>query len=485
MCALKGPEHIFEFANPLYFNLLGGRELIGKTVREAIPEVKDQDFEKLLDEAYRTGKAVSYAATPMFLAQLGGYANYFYVDFVYQPIMNSSGEVTGIFVMGSDVTAHVRAKELLLDDERRKDEFLSVLAHEFRNLLAPILTASEILIQTSEPNSMFASLSNLICRKMDKLTSLVDDLLDISRTEKKIDLKKEPLKLDDVAKLAIDSVQTLLAEKQLELMYEPGTRKLFIEGDRARIVQCLKNLLTNAIKYSDQGGMIQLYLREVDNTAVIEVIDNGVGIEPNMLPKIFDLFMQTKQTLRRAKSGLGIGLSIVHRLIQLHGGHVNAMSDGIGSGARFEICLPLIPEPSGRPEKLAEKYLSPMRLLIVDDNVDAADSLATLLRLKGHETVTAYSAEEAMRAAKIFPADIVLLDIELPDIDGYEVARRLRKNGSNSKLVALTGHGKPHDIQQAFDAGFSTHITKPVVFAELEYILSCIKQNRPLLVVCN
>ncbi len=474
MCILSGPQHIYEFANPRYFELLGGRELIGKTVRDAVPEVNGQEFEQLLDEVYRSGKAVSGMATPLSLARLGGNRHYLYVDFVYQPIVDANGEVTGIFVNGYDVTDSVLAKEILIEEDRRKDEFLAMLAHELRNPLAPIRNASELLIQTSTPGSNTRTIGDLIARQVTQLTHLVDELLDVSRiTQGKIELQRESLLLDGVIQLVIESLQPLLTKKGQELIYEADEHALYIQGDMIRLIQCLTNVLMNAIKYTGVGGTIQLHLRSVDQMAVIEVIDNGIGISPEMLPRVFELFFQVDQSLERSQGGLGVGLSIVRRLVQMHGGYVTAMSDGLRRGSHFEICLPLIEEPfmlENNKNHVDEK-LSSMRLLIVDDNVDSADSLALLLQSKGHKTITVYSAHEALALAEKFGADIVLLDIGLPEIDGYEVARRMRAKGSTSKLVALTGYGKPEDIQQALDAGFDAHMTKPIVFAELERML--------------
>lgn len=471
MCILNGPNHTYEFANPSYFGLLEGRDLIGKTVREVVPEAEEQGFQELLDGVYRNGKAHKGIETPLTLVH-NGVANLIYMDFVYQPIVDSNGDVTGIFVDGYDVTDRVLANQKLRDDERRKDEFLAMLAHELRNPLAPIRNANELLIQMSPPASQTRAIGELVTRQVKQLAHLVDDLLDVSRiTRGQIDLKREPLELGKAINLAIESLQPLINEKQHTLIYEASETPLYIDGDVTRITQSIINVLSNAAKYTEDGGVIQIHLREFDDQAIIEIIDNGIGIAPQTLPTIFELFVQADQTLDRSKGGLGIGLSIVRRLIQMHGGHVTALSDGIGRGSSFEICLPLIDAPATRITTHEPIKSNKMRLLIVDDNIDAADSMAMLLQLQGHDTVTVYNAEDALAQAKILAADVVLLDIGLPDIDGYEVARRLRADNIGSKLVALTGYGKPEDIQRALDAGFDMHITKPVAFEELEHVL--------------
>lgn len=254
------------------------------------------------------------------------------MDFVYQPIVDADGAVTGIFVDGYDVTGRVLTNQKLRDDERHKDEFLAMLAHELRNPLAPIRNANELLIQMSPAGSQTRAIGELVTRQVKQLSHLVDDLLDVSRiTQGQIELKRAPLELGGAISFAIESLQPLINEKQHTLVYEAAAQPLYIDGDVTRITQSIINVLGNAAKYTQDGGQIQIHLREFDGQAVIEVIDNGIGIPAETLPTIFELFTQADQTLDRSNGGLGIGLSIVRRLIQMHGGHVTASAMVLGA----------------------------------------------------------------------------------------------------------------------------------------------------------
>ena len=471
---LGGPEHRFEFANPRYVDLVGGRELIGRRLVDALPEVAGQGFVALLDEVYRTGEAHIGTAVPVSLSvpRTGGGGEHLYLDFVYQPIRSADGEVTGVFVDGYDVTDRVVAHEALRDEDRRKDEFLAVLAHELRNPLAPIRNASELLSRSETLDPKTRAIGDLLARQVGQLTRLVDDLLDMSRiTQDRIELQREPLELGDAIGLAIESVQPLLSKKRQEVVRVASEAPLHVEGDLARIVQVLVNLLTNAHKYSPAGGRIEVALRREDGTAVIDVSDEGVGISAEMLPRVFDLFVQADRGLDRSQGGLGIGLSVAHRLVQMHGGEIEATSEGLGHGSTFRVRLPLIDRPPESAGEAAAATSRPRRVLVVDDNADAADSLALLLGLQGHQTESVHGAHEAIERARAFAPHVVLLDIGLPEMDGYEVARRLRAEGTGGVLIALTGYAQPEDVQRAMDAGFDAHVTKPVALSELTRVL--------------
>lgn len=472
MCILTGPDHIFEFANPRYFDLLDHRDIIGKTVRDALPEVEQQGFVDLLDKVYRTGKAYTGTALPLSLRQSDGSSRNIFLDFVYEPIRDASGEIAGIFVNGYDVTDRVISTEILREEDRRKDEFLAMLAHELRNPLAPIRNASELL--THSDNTETQSIGELLIRQVTQLSRLVDDLLDVSRiTKGRIELQQNAIELGNAIAIAIESIQSPLMEKRHKLSYTPGDQPLYIKGDLTRIVQCLANILTNAIKYTDSGGHIRVVLREADGMAVLEIKDNGIGISPEMLPRIFELFTQAERAMDRSQGGLGIGLSVVYRLVKMHDGTITAMSDGLGHGSTFQISLPLI-EPPCQQTPAREEIRScavPKRVLIVDDNIDAANSLAQLLKFKGHHTSAVYNARDALTEAETFAADVILLDIGLPDMNGYEVAKQLRQNRQAGAIVALTGYGQAEDIQRAREAGFDNHVTKPVALEDLERML--------------
>jgi PAS domain S-box-containing protein len=479
MCVLRGPDHVFEFANPHYHDLVGRRDLIGKSLREALPEVESQGFPALLDEVYCTGEAYSGTAAPVVLATRPEGSEKRYLDFVYQPIRNASDEVTGVFVAGYDVTERVAASEALREGDRRKDEFLAMLAHELRNPLAPIRNASELLTRgITDPR--IRAIGDLLARQVTQLSRMVDDLLDVSRvTTGRIQLQQQPVELGHAIDLAIESVEPMSREKKHVVEFS-RSGVLYVHADLARLVQAISNVLSNATKYTPAGGRIRVVLERQDDMAAVEIIDTGVGITAEMLPKVFELFSQDNRTLDRSQGGLGIGLSVVQRLVQMHGGDVVAMSEGLGQGSKFRIRLPLIDPPAAETSSAERSRPAAMRILVVDDNVDAADSLAQLLQVVGHEVKAVYSARETLELVETFGADIVLLDIGLPEMDGYEVARRMRARGSGPVLIAVTGYGQLADIQQARDAGFDRHLTKPVAFEELQQVLQeSLLQPRP------
>jgi len=294
-------------------------------------------------------------------------------------------------------------------------------------------------------------------------------LLDVSRiTQGRINLQQEPVNLASVISQALESVEPLMRESRHKVFVAGGYAPAYVNGDHARLVQCVANILANASKYTDPGGEIRVEMRRDGGDAVISITDNGVGIPAELLPQIFDLFVQSNRSLDRSQGGLGIGLSVVHRLIEMHGGRVSAASDGPGRGARFEIVLPVIACPLEMREAQSEQTAARRRILIVDDNADSANSLAMILNLCGHVAEPVYGAAEALERAAAIDPEIILLDIGLPGMDGYEVARRLRSRGSNARLVALTGYGQPEDVRRAEDAGFDTHLVKPV---DLQHLL--------------
>jgi len=471
MAILRGPEHTYEYVNSSYIDLVGGRDVIGKSVQQALPEVVDQGFIQILDNAYQSGERHTGSATPILLGRDPPQQRY--LDFVYQPIRDFDGQVTGILVQGSDVTDQVALNDALREADARKNEFLAMLAHELRNPLAPIQNASELLARTTPGGSQTQSVISMIKRQVSHLTRLVDDLLDVSRiTQGRVELKMEVLDLSAIVNQAIETVQHQLALKEHRLSIVHAGRSLYVRADRARLLQSIANILTNAVKYTDRGGEIEVLLRAERGSAVVEVADNGIGISEELLPKVFDLFVQADRSLDRSQGGLGIGLAIVKRLIDLHGGHVTAASAGTGRGAQFQIHLPAVPAPSAAIGKAPGARLPSRRVLIVDDNVDAADSLSLLLQNEGHEVRTAYSARKAFEVLDTFDAQVVLLDIGLPEIDGYEAARRILALKRPIRLVALTGYGQTGDRQRAAEAGFEEHLLKPVDMAALERILA-------------
>jgi PAS domain S-box-containing protein len=381
----------------------------------------------------------------------------------------------GVVCYFRDISVHVHARNALQAADRQKDEFLAMLAHELRNPLAPIQNASTLLaaITLHEPRAQFSV--GVIKRQVTQLTRLVDDLLDVSRiTQGRIELKREPLELGAIIAQAIEVVDSLFREQRHKVSIAAGYQPLYVLGDNARLVQCVGNVLTNSAKYTDPEGEIRIRSFSSGNTAVLQITDNGVGISADLLPRIFDLFVQSERTLDRSQGGLGIGLSVVKRLIEMHGGKVEARSEGLGRGTTFEIRLPLIPRPRATADLHPELRMPGQRILIVDDNIDAADTLALLLELEGHETQAVYLSTEAVERATWFKPDVVLLDIGLPVMNGYELAQKLRSipELAGVRLVALTGYGKSEDQQRTKAAGFDDHLVKPVDTATLNAALA-------------
>ena len=360
-------------------------------------------------------------------------------------------------------------EESLRIADRRKDEFLAMLAHELRNPLAAIRTATELLARTLPPQARAQAAAGLVKRQAVHLTRMVDDLMDVARiTQGRIQLQRRPLELSSVVAQAIESVEPLLREKRHTVSRISTLEPLYVDGDGARLLQCVTNLLTNAAKYTDPSGQIRVELRGKADTAIIVVSDNGTGISPELLPSIFDLFVQSGRSLDRSEGGLGIGLSVVQRLVRMHGGEVRAASGGPGKGATFEIRLPRVPPPQEPASRSPEPKIDPKRILVVDDNADAANSLVELLRLDGHEADAVYTAKGALPAVETYSPDVVLLDIGLPEMDGYQIAQEIRKSSSGIRLIALTGYGQAEDIARTRAAGFDAHMVKPVDFDVLQ-----------------
>jgi PAS domain S-box-containing protein len=357
--------------------------------------------------------------------------------------------------------------------DRQKNEFLAMLAHELRNPLAPIRNASELLSRSLPATPRGQAVVDMLKRQVGVLVRLVDDLLDVSRiTQGRIVLKHRTVLLAEIIAQAMETVEPLIQEKHHKISVV-SYRPLRVYADSTRLVQCLVNILTNAAKYTQPHGVIRVETAEEAGEAVLTVADNGPGISPDLLPHIFDLFVQSERTLDRSQGGLGIGLSLVKRLIEMHGGRVAARSQGPGEGSIFEIRLPL----SKREIEHARESpvtMASARILVVDDNADAADSLGSLLQLEGHTVVVTYTSTDALARLAEFKPDIALLDIGLPEIDGYEIARRIRSSPDHRhvRLIALTGYGQAEDRQRAKTSGFDAHLVKPVEFSALQRVLA-------------
>jgi PAS domain S-box-containing protein len=407
------------------------------------------------------------------------------LEIIMSPVKDASGQIIGVSTFARDITRRVQLErqtqeqaEALADQNRRKDEFLAMLSHELRNPLSPILSALHILKLGPSESPLQQQARTVIERQVGQLTHLIEDLLEITRVSTgRIQLHLERLDVGHNAKLAVESVQPMIASRKHELSMSLPSEPVWIQADPARLEQVMVNLLNNAAKYTDEGGHIWLTVEQEGNEAVLRVRDSGVGIAPELLPHIFDLFSQGERSLDRSQGGLGIGLSLVQRLVELHRGTVEAHSEGLGKGSEFTVRLPVlfspVTYPPTPPEETLRQAAMPGRVLVVDDNVDVADMVSILLQASGYEVRVAYTAQTALETAIESQPNIVLLDIGLPDIDGYEVARRLRQRPQlkDVKLVAITGYGREVDRQRSQEAGFDYHLVKPVDPIKLEALL--------------
>jgi PAS domain S-box-containing protein len=380
----------------------------------------------------------------------------------------------------------------LADMDRRKDEFLAMLGHELRNPLAPIVNAALLLrlhINRDRlngiENPVLSQSASIIERQAGQLALLVDELLEVSRiTTGRIQLHQEPISFGAVVEHAASAVRSLFDQRKHEVTLSLPTEAIWLNADAARLEQVLVNLLTNAAKYTDNSGHIWVTLQKEETEAVLRVKDTGVGIAPEILPRIFDLFTQAKQSLDRSQGGLGIGLALVQRLVELHGGTVEATSI-VGQGSEFVVRLPVIPPPEQQsvvpPAEKAVQTQPSLRVLVVDDNVDTVTTLAMLVRESGYDVRTAYDGSTVLEAALDYRPNVVLLDIGLPGMNGYEVAKQIRQQPAlkNSVLVAMTGYGQESDRKNSHDAGFDHHLVKPADFPKVLKILATVSESLP------
>ena len=405
------------------------------------------------------------------------------------PLKDEQGEVTGAITCFYDITERsllerktLEQAEALADLDRRKDEFLAMLSHELRNPLAPISNALHLLRLQKNEDALQMQARMVIERQVGQLNRLVDELLEISRiTTGRVQLRQEQIAIGGIVERAIESTQPLLTQRQHSLSVSLPPEPIWLHADAARLEQVMVNLLTNAAKYTDEGGSIALDVQLEEGSAVLRVTDNGMGIAPELLPHIFELFTQAERSLDRSQGGLGIGLCLVQRLVELHGGTVGVQSV-VGSGSEFVVRLPVVAayvpalaSPVIEASRSGEKFC---RILVVDDNVDGAQSLADLLSMSGHEVRLAHEGLGAVEAAVAWGPDVVLLDIGLPGLNGFEVAKRIRKEAAHKTmvLVALTGYGQASDRQLSKDAGFDHHLVKPADFDDVDKILLSVIQ---------
>lgn len=604
MCLLRGPSHVFEFANAAYLRLVGPRDPIGKPVREVLPEVEGQGFFELLDRVYRSAQPYKAFDQPLNLRRSAEVpVTQAYLDFVYQPVI-VDGAVSGIFVQGIDVTeralarkalqhselrqkegmkaarmvvwdwdlasdridfsdnapelygaswrcmgevwksvdpgdlqrlevqrqaalasngtygdiirlcrpdngqqvwlqvqgtvvadetgkpvcirgvsidvsARKRAEESLREVSRHKDEFLAMLSHELRNPLAPIRSAAHLLAMAPDNVARVKQSSVIIERQVNHMTSLINDLLDVSRVNTGVvTLERQPIDVRQVVDESLEQIQPLISERCHALTVTvPKEGEVAVLGDRKRLVQVVTNLLHNAAKYTPPGGQIALLVSHHAGMVELHVSDNGIGVDADLMPHIFELFTQEKRSSDRAQGGLGLGLALVRSLVSLHGGHVTVASEGVGAGATFSVYLQRLVQPgmmAGRAAGAAHAPGAALRLMVVDDNCDAALAMAMLLELEGHTVAVEHDPQQALVTAAEFGPDACLLDIGLPGMDGYELAQQLRASPATSRatLIALTGYGNKYGRETSVSAGFDFYFVKPVRTAELMAVLA-------------
>jgi CheY-like chemotaxis protein/nitrogen-specific signal transduction histidine kinase len=377
-----------------------------------------------------------------------------------------------------ELEAERRIALTLQEADKRKDEFLAVLAHELRNPLAPAALTLETLRRKTPPASEAARAQELIARQLRHMARLVDDLFDVSRiTRGKIELRLETTDFRDAVKHGIETARPQLTERRHELVVVLPEAPLPVRGDEMRLSQVVGNLVNNAARYTDEGGRIEIWVERRGNEAILRVRDNGIGIRSDMIDDIFGLFVQVRGDRSTLRGGLGIGLSLVKQLTEMHGGRVVAESEGSGRGSTFTVTLPAL-EPlslstSSRPSEDEEPVDFPLGILVVDDNVDAAKALAGLLELWGHTTRVAHDGAAALDAARAASPDVILLDLDLPKVSGYDVASALRRERDSAELllVALSGFGSEQHRERARSAGFDHHLVKPVDIAALRSLL--------------
>jgi PAS domain S-box-containing protein len=475
------------FLNPVAEALTGWRQADaqGKNLDVIFPianEQTGQSIENPVARVLRDGMTVGLGNHTILTARDGARRP---IDDSAAPILDAAGNLIGVVLTFRDVTETRRKEQALRDSDRRKDEFLAILAHELRNPLAPIRNSLEILKLPRVDPDTSRQTRDMIERQVHHLVRLVDDLLDVSRVMKsKIELRREPVELATVVARAAETVQSLIDVQGHTLEIAVPNESLLLDADPVRLAQVVGNLLTNAAKYTEANGRIWLTVRREGDEAALSLRDTGIGIAPDMLPHVFELFVQADHSSTKAHGGLGIGLTLVKNLVEMHGGSVEAHSAGLGQGSEFVVRLPLLSDreqSAAADRRKGPTQAAPatgMRLLVVDDNSDAAMSLAMLLRLQGHDVKVAHDGLTALETATRFRPDVIFLDIGMPGMDGYEVARRLRERPGLEHVVlaALTGWGQEEDRRRTARAGFNHHLVKPPEPKDLESVLTDLKR---------
>jgi PAS domain S-box-containing protein len=470
-----GAEHVLGY----------GEEILGQPFEIFFPP--DDRRGGVPEKELRTAAETGQASDDRWHVRKDG--TYFWALGITTAMRDEHGTLKGFTKVLRDSTERKHFEEqlqernrALQEADRRKDEFLAVLAHELRNPLAPIFNALSILEQEGLASETRRQARLLIDRQVRALARLIDDLLDVSRiSQGKIELRRRAVELKVIIDEAVQACRPLIEAREHELAVTLPPEPVWLDADQIRLEQVVVNLLINAAKYSDQASRISVTAGRERDKAVLRVRDTGMGIPPDLLPHVFELFTQADRSLDRSQGGLGIGLKLVQKLVELHGGTVEARSEGVGRGSEFVVTLPVLEEHprSGGVEDTARaprRADTPLRILVVDDNVDSAESLRLLLAMSGHQVETIHSGLAVPEAAGASRPDVILLDIGLPGLNGYQVAERLRETPDlrDVVLVALTGYGQEEDRRRSMQAGFDHHVVKPVDHEQLAALLALI-----------
>jgi len=471
----KDREGRYLFVNEEFLRIFAmeRQAVIGKMESELFPAAIARDMRAHDMRVWESG---THLTAEEVAPRVDGLRTYVATKFLLRDAEGAPYALCGI---ATDITSQKNTEEALRQADRRKDIFLATLSHELRNPLAPIRHAAQLLRSMPAGSKEAVRAQEIIERQSQHLSRLLDDLLDVSRiTRGSVELRKSLVPLSTVIDTALEAVRPLIEARHHAVQIDVGPQAIYLEGDAVRLSQVLANLLTNAAKYTPPGGRISIHARVENHEVVLRVIDNGTGIAPEMLPRVFEMFSQGRTAREHAEGGLGIGLALVRGLLELHGGTVEARSDGVGRGSEFIVRVPAGAAPA-RTEPVAAADVSEpvnpsVKILIADDNRDAADSLAILLAGDGHDVRKAYDGMDALETALAFKPNVALLDIGMPGLSGYEVAQRIRAEnwGNEMVLIALTGWGQSQDKARAISAGFDHHVTKPVEPEKLQDLLS-------------
>jgi two-component system, chemotaxis family, CheB/CheR fusion protein len=468
--------------NPAATRLFGyeADEIIGMPITTIIPlELHAEEVDILA--RLRRGERIDHYETQR-IAKDGSRIE---VALTISPIRDAKGEIVGASKIARDITQRRRNERLLRETDRQKDEFLAMLAHELRNPMAPICAAAELLRHAKNLEPELRAATAILDRQARHMRHLVDDLLDMSRiTSGRIRLQPEPIELGELLHGVIETYRQSAETTRQRFTLTRAATPVYVSGDRARLTQIFANILHNAVKYTPPGGQIEITVRTEHRLAVVSIRDNGMGIPAEMLEYVFEPFAQLDRSFEHADGGVGIGLTLAKKLIELHQGAIEAKSAGRGTGTEFLIRLPTIaaaPEKRPRTPERRTDLLVSRRVLIADDNHDAAVSLSMLVQSLGHETRVVYDGIEALEEAELFRPEVVLLDIGMPRLNGYETARRIasRPWAAATRIVAVTGWGQETDRHLAKEAGFHRHLVKPADLDALIDVMSSVPEEGP------